>query len=580
MTSVPSVPNVSRLGPVFREAHAAMSEVAAVLEAEACLQCGGPCAAAPCVRSCPTGIDIPGFIKDIAEGRPGDAAAKIFADNILGGTCARVCPVEVLCEGSCVLLKEGRRAIHIARLQRHATDRAIESGAALPAAGEASGKRVAVIGAGPSGLACAAELAKLGHEVTVYEGREFPGGLVTRSIAPYKQQYKPLPEEVERIRGMGVEVRFGVTVGKQVTAVELRREHDAVYLGVGMGDDMPARIPGEDLAGVWESLRFIEDLKLGVGVAAAGGPAGGKRVVVIGGGNTAIDVAREAVMLKTTETAGGNTAMDVARQSVMLGASEVVMLYRRSEAEMPAFPHEIAAAKREGVKIQPLAAPVEFIGEGGRLSGVKCIRMKLGAPDASGRPRPEPIAGSEFIIGADTVIKAIGQKPRKELLELFGVEMKGSVVRVDEDLRTSVPGVFAGGDCINGGSTVVEAVRDGRNAARAIDRALSGRARPEGWRPPPTRVESEEGLVKHFQEDFRLTTAPKLCKGCNVCVTGCPTSTLALDGSNHIVVKDTATCVFCGLCEARCPDFAIWIVRGESEKARTAVKGQAMGVTA
>lgn len=559
------IPTASLLGPVCRDAHPTLTEGEAVLEAEACLQCGGPCNSAPCVGACPAGIDIPGFIKAIAEGRPVDAAATIFNDNVLGGTCARVCPVEVLCEGSCVLLKEGRRAIQIGRLQRYATDYALDRGAEVLSAhhGPKHTYSVGVIGAGPAGLACAAELARLGYRVVVYESRDFPGGLVTRGIAPYKQQYRPLPEEVAQIQKLGVQLRFGVSVGTQITAEQLRTSHDAVFIGIGMGEDMPAKIPGEWLPGVWESLKFIEALKLG----PAGGLQVGRRVAVIGGGNTAIDVAREALMLRTTEATSANTAVDVARQAVMLGAKQVAMLYRRGEAEMPAFAHEIAAAKREGVQIMTQVAPTEFLGTD-RVTGVKCVRMKLGAPDASGRPRPEPIPGSEFIVEADTVVKAIGQKPHSELFKSFGIEMNGSVVRIDEEMRTSAAGFYAGGDCINGGSTVVQAVRDGRKAARAIDRALAGTARTERTEKAPVRIEADGGTLKHYQGDYRLTTAPKLCKGCNVCVTGCPTGTLGLDATNHIDVKDANLCVFCGLCEARCPDFAIWIVRGNSDRAR------------
>jgi glutamate synthase (NADPH/NADH) small chain len=330
-----------------------------------------------------------------------------------------------------------------------------------------------------------------------------------------------------------------------------------------MGEDMPAKLPGEWLPNVWESLKFIEALKLG----PQGGLSIGRRVAVIGGGNTAIDVAREAVMLRSTEATSVNTAVDVARQATMLGASEVVMLYRRSEADMPAFGHEIAAAKREGVQLMTQVAPIEFVGTD-RVTGVKCVRMRLGAPDASGRPRPEPIPGSEFVVEADTVVKAIGQKPHTEFFSSLGVEMKGSVVTIDADMRTTVPRIFAGGDCINGGSTVVQAVRDGKKAAKAIDRELAGTARETQLAPAPGRIESDNGILKHFQADFRLTTAPRLCKGCNICVTSCPTSTLKLDDANHIAVKDPNTCVFCGLCEARCPDFAIWIQRGTSDRAR------------
>jgi ferredoxin len=198
--------------------------------------------------------------------------------------------------------------------------------------------------------------------------------------------------------------------------------------------------------------------------------------------------------------------------------------------------------------------------------------MRAGPPDASGRPRPEPVPGSEFVVEADTVIKAIGQKPYRDLFGALGVEMDGNLVRADQDMRTSAPGLFAGGDCTNGGATVVEAVRHGRKAALAIHRALSGSARPARPGKPAPRIEADGATLRHFQQDYRLTTVPMLCKGCNVCVTSCPSGTLALDPAGRISVKDPMTCVFCGLCEARCPDCAIWIQRGPSERAREYAK--------
>ncbi|CAG0961344.1 glutamate synthase (NADPH/NADH) small chain [Phycisphaerales bacterium] len=524
----------------LHEAHGPLTESQAVIEAQACLQCGGPHADAPCVRACPTRIDIPGFIADLAHRDPVEAARKIYDANILGGSCARVCPVEVLCQGSCVLLKEGRRAIQIGRLQRHATDRAPHAIDFNPARTARPRASVGVIGAGPSGLSCAAMLVRDGFAVTLYEQRELGGGLISHAIAPYKQLIDPLPLEIENIRRLGVEFQFGVTICRDISVQDLRSRHHAIFLGVGMGEDLPARIPGEDLPGVWESLPFVEALKLG--------PAGllqvGRSVAVIGGGNTAIDAAREAVLL---------------------GASEVMMLYRRTQAQMPAYPHEIAAAMKEGVRILELVAPVQFKGLD-RVRAVRCLRMKLGEPDASGRPRPEPIPGSEFEIEVDTVIKAIGQKPRTELFKLFGIDLTDGRVRVDKEMRTSAPGIYAGGDCLNGGATVVEAVRDGKVAAKAISQALSGSDRAE-TPPPPVpraRIIEDHGTFSHFQGDFRLSTVPVLCKGCNICVTSCPTHTLKLDNANRIAVKDVNDCVFCGLCEVRCPDFAIFIAKTPS----------------
>lgn len=525
------------------ELHPPLTERNAMIEAEACLQCGGPGQPAPCVSACPTGIDIPGFIRDIAQGVPVEAARKIFSANILGASCARVCPVQVLCQGQCVLHKEGRRAIQIGLLQRFATDHALEEGAdILPVVQDrVRTQSIAVVGAGPAGLSCAAELARLGYPVTVYESREIAGGLITHGIAPYKQIIDPLPAEVDRIKRMGVTFCFNVSIGKEITIEQLRRSHHAIFLGVGMGEDMPARIPGEDLPGVFDSLPFAEALKFSfIEQLSIRSP-----IAVIGGGNTAIDVAREAVRM---------------------GATDVRMLYRRTQEQMPAYKHEIEEALAEGVKIIELVAPLEILGDG-HVSGVRCSRMQLGKADASGRPRPEPVPGSEFIIEARTVIKAIGQRPRNEFFAAFGIKTQDGKVAVNEDFQTSDPTCFAGGDCLSGGSTVVAAVRDGKKAAHGIDRFLTGHPRPPAPALPPKHVQSDNGTMRHYQGDYALNTAPALCKGCDICVQGCPTDTLALDVQGHIVVKDVGTCVFCGICESRCPDFAIWTARGQSARA-------------
>ena len=552
-----------RLPRAFAEIHPPLNDHEAVLEASRCLECGGPGEPAPCIEACPTHIDIPRFIREIFQGRPLDAARTIFAANVLGGTCARVCPVEELCEGACVLSKEGRRAVEIGRLQRYATDQAIKSGEHLrilththsPRLPQPEKPKVAVIGAGPAGLSCAAELVKLGHSVTVFEQRERPGGLVTYAIAPYKQQYEPLPKEVEALEKLGVELRFRTAVGRDISLEEIEREYDAVFLGVGLGEDTRASLPGEDLLGVWESLVFIEKLKEGrfeeLGVE-------GKRVAVIGGGNTAIDVAREALRL---------------------GAQEVLVLYRRTREQMPAYAHEVEAAEREGVQFMFLTMPLRFLGERGRVVGIECLKMKLGAPDASGRPRPVPQPGTEFVLDVDLVVQAIGQRPRTDFFERLGVEIEGGRVKVDERFRTSRPKYFAGGDCVNGGGTVVEAVQQGKLAAWGIHRTLAER-RGRGLSPEEEealralnfplrsdslhvsiRTQSENGVLKHFQGDFYVATQRAYCKGCELCVQSCPKGVLALDEKGKIVVKAVEECVFCGICEARCPDFAIWIVK-------------------
>jgi glutamate synthase (NADPH/NADH) small chain len=302
-----------------------------------------------------------------------------------------------------------------------------------------------VIGAGPAGLTAAYELAARGHAVTVVDEREEPGGLVRYGIAPYRQSREPLPAEAARLAELGVELRLGTAIASPEALRELEAEADAIFLGVGMGGDVELELPGDDLPGVWRSLEFVEALKTGRP------PEVGRRVVVVGGGNTAIDVAREAVRL---------------------GADVVALLYRRTEAEMPAYPHEVEEARTEGVEIVRLTAPVRFVG-GDRLEGVECVQMQLGFRDESGRRRPEPVPGSEHVLPADTAVAAIGQAPRADFLSwIDGLELDRGRIRVDEDGRTGNPRYFAAGDAVSGGATVVAAVGGAKAAARAIDAQL------------------------------------------------------------------------------------------------------------
>jgi glutamate synthase (NADPH/NADH) small chain len=420
------------------------------MEAERCLECGGPHVEAPCVVACPAHVDVPSFVAAIARGECAAAAATIFAENLLGGTCARVCPVEVMCQGACVLDREGRRPIEIARLQRHATEWALGRGMIPRVRRSATGRRVAVLGAGPAGLVCGGELAALGHWVTIWDAREEIGGLARYAIAPYRQWRDPLPGEGSMIAALGVEFRLGVTVDNPTTLARIEEGADAVFLAVGLGADADVRYPGDDLRGVWESLPFIEAIKTG------SAPEVGDRVAVIGGGNTAVDVAREARRL---------------------GAHDVVLLYRRTADEMPAYRHEVAEAEAEGVRFRWLTNPVRFLGDG-RLEGVECQRMRLGAPDHRGRPRPEPVPGTEYIIPADAAVKALGQRPRIELLGMIdGLEVVAGRPTVDPRTgQTTNPRYFAGGDALSGGATVVEAVRDAKIAARGIHAYLCGLA--------------------------------------------------------------------------------------------------------
>jgi len=304
---------------------------------------------------------------------------------------------------------------------------------------------VAVIGGGPAGLACAGELAALGYSVTVYDEHVEPGGLARYAIAPYRLLGEPLAEEARVLAELGVSFELGISIDTREALEYVAADVDATVLAVGLGADADVHYPGEELPGVWDSLPFIEAIKTGHV------PDVGDSVVVIGGGNTAIDVACEARRL---------------------GAREVTLLYRRTEAEMPAYRHEVEEAREEGVRFQWLATPVRFLGDS-RLEAVECRLMRLGEPDASGRRRPEPMPGTEFTIPADTAVKAIGQQPRAEIAEwVEGLELERGRLKVDEIGRTTNPKFFAGGDALNGGDSVVEAVAEGKRAARAIDEWL------------------------------------------------------------------------------------------------------------
>ena len=429
----------------FSELRPPLDTDAALLEADRCLFCAGPYAPPPCSAACPAGIDVPRFVRQIADGRPLAAAQTIFEENVLGATCARVCPVEVLCQSSCVLLHEGREPIEIARLQRYATDAALAAGVPLRAPASRTGRTVAVVGAGPAGLSCAGELAARGFDVVVYDEHAEAGGTVRTAIAPYRQALDPLPAERVALSRLGVEFRFGARVDSEAGLEALLAEADAIFLGVGLGADRELECPGTELAGFWQSLEFIDALKHGTP------PAVGNRVVVLGGGNTAIDVARE---------------------SVRLGARRVTLAYRRTRDLMPAYAFEVEEAEDEGVRFEWLAAPVGLAGNG-RVEHVVFERLRLGEPEPGGRPSVEP-TGARFLLGADTVVAAIGQETRAEPSTWSLATSRGAIA-VDGAGRTSARHVYAGGDAVNGGSSVVQAVADGKRAARAIEEDLCSR---------------------------------------------------------------------------------------------------------
>ena len=435
----------------FTELKPPMSKNEARTEANRCLYCFD----APCITACPTSIDVPTFIRKISTDNVLGAATTILEANLMGASCSRVCPVEELCEGACVLGGE-HKPIEIGRLQRYATDYIYEKGTVPFKPAEKNGKKVAVIGAGPAGLTCAGELVKLGYDATVFEKNDLPGGLSTYGIVVMREPIRVALQEVEFVKKLGVKVRTGVAIGEDITADDLLNDYDAVFIGAGMGKVPNLGIPGENLEGVTEALSFITETKLAEkeGLDQLKNLPLGKEVAVIGAGNTAIDAATIAKRL---------------------GAERVTIVYRRSELEMPAYTFEYDFIKNEGVEFRFLNQPLEIQGENGAVTGLKCIRMELGAPGEDGRRRPIPIEGSEWILPCDHVIKAIGQEKLTPLHEAFGLETEHGYINVDETLRTSNPNVFAGGDCIRleGDAMTVTATEDGKIAARSIHKMLS-----------------------------------------------------------------------------------------------------------
>jgi glutamate synthase (NADPH/NADH) small chain len=418
----------------------------AIAEASRCIYCHD----APCINACPTHINIPEFIRKIATGNVNGSARTILSANILGFSCARVCPVEVLCVGSCVYNTMGIAPIQIGKLQRYATDAAFEQRVRFFHRGPDTGKKVALIGAGPASLAAAHELTRLGHRCVIYEGRALPGGLNTTGVAPYKLRSEESILEVEYVLAIGIELRTGIWIGKDVSIAELEWEYDALFIGVGLGLDSRLQIPGATLAGVRGAVDLIEEMKNQPRFDLALV----KTAVVVGGGNTALDVVRE---LKG------------------LGIPRVLMVYRRSEAEMPGYKHEFDYAKKEGCEFAFLALPARLEGSA-RVSRLQCLRMELGDPDESGRRQPRPVPGSEFTVDADLVIEAVGQEKLTEFFKRVpGLEIQRGRVVVDPATgRTSNPKYFAGGDCVNGGKEVVNAVEEGKVAAAGIHRYLMG----------------------------------------------------------------------------------------------------------
>ncbi len=432
----------------FEEAKPSYNSAEAINEANRCLYCYD----APCMEACPTGIDIPSFIKKIASGNLKGSAKTIMTANPVGASCARVCPTEELCEGACVL-NHSTSPIMIGDLQRYATDWAIKNEQLLFQQGEKHDKRIAIIGSGPAGLSAARELALLGYHVVIYEAKEEAGGLDTFGIVPFRLPKEISLWEVDQVSRLGVEICTGVEVGKDISPQELLDNHDAVILAIGMSKVPMLGIEGEQLAGVYDAIELVERTKT-YGVADE---FVDKRVAVIGAGNTAVD--------------GATT-------SVRLGAKNVKILYRRTVEEMSAYDFEYEFAKQDGVEFRWLTAPKRLIGdEHGRVTKLECIEMELIEEKVGGRKRPVEVKDSSFMMDVDIVVKAIGQTRYRSLIEEFQLVHHDGVVRVNQETyQTSNPKVFAAGDVIfgkgQGEAMVVSAAQQGKETAYAIHRSI------------------------------------------------------------------------------------------------------------
>jgi len=440
----------------FNEVALGYTEEQAKEEANRCLQCPKP----QCIQGCPVEVCIPAFIKLIQEGKHEEAATEIKTKNALPAICGRVCPQEEQCQKFCVLGKVGD-PLSIGRLERFVADWKRAKGTKTSKKVASTGKKVAVIGAGPAGLTAAADLVKMGHEVTIFEALHLPGGVLVYGIPEFRLPKSIVQAEVDYIEKLGVDLRLGYLIGKTYTIPELfKKDFDSVFIGTGAG--LPAFLgaPGENLGGVYSANEFLIRVNL-------------MKSYAFPEYDTPIRIGKHAVVI-----GGGNVAMDSARSAIRLGAEQVCLVYRRSRDEMPARNEEIENAEEEGLVCKFLANPTRFIGdEKGWVKAMECICMELGPPDNSGRRRPVPIKGSEFTMDVDTVIVAIGRTPNPIIQSTTkGLEVtKWGTILVDEKGKTSLEGVYAGGDIVTGEATVISAMGAGKKAAKSIHEYLMKR---------------------------------------------------------------------------------------------------------
>ena len=442
--SVPAQPPEERIKN-FREVALGFTPELALAEAERCLNCKN----APCMKGCPVGVHIPEFISHVRSGELDKAAEVLLSDNNLPAICGRVCPQENQCEKLCVRREKLGGSVAIGALERYVADYAADKGIAFRAA-EKKNARVAVVGTGPASLSCAADLAKAGVNVVMFEALHKVGGVLVYGIPEFRLPKALVQREIDKVAALGAEIRTNTVVGKTLMLDELLTEYDAVFIGTGAGLPSFLHVPGENLTGVLSANEFLTRVNLMKAYED------GAVTPVIRGRNVAV-------------VGAGNVAMDAARTARRLGA-EVTLVYRRSRAEMPARAEEIEHAEEEGIKFELLTNPVEILGENGAVTGMKCVRMELGEPDASGRRRPVPVEGSEFTVDCDEVIVALGTTPNPILKRSFPAletTPKGTIM-ADEEGRTSVPRLYAGGDAMTGAATVILAMGAGKRSAHAI----------------------------------------------------------------------------------------------------------------